>query len=123
MLTYASTVTASTVGLGNSLQLVFLLNRIRIGGTLTGGRGERERERASIFFISYSTSHPFLSLSPPPPHKKLNFHLSIGTLNEEATSKQKFIHVLLQFSRLGIKTQKYFHQLCQILNGTATSLT
>ena len=79
MLTYASTVTASTVGLGNSLQLVFLLNRIRIGGTLTEGE-ERERERASI--LSYTLhlilSSPSLPPFPPPPQKKLNFHLSIG---------------------------------------------
>ena len=71
MLTYASTVTASTVGLGNSLQLVFLLNRIRIGGTLTGGRGEREREKGQVFyFILYISSFPLpLSLPSPPPTK------------------------------------------------------
>ena len=71
MLTYASTVTASTVGLGNSLQLVFLLNRIRIGGTLTEGE-ERERERKGKYFL-FHTLHLILSspsLPPFPPQKK-----------------------------------------------------
>ena len=73
---------------------------------------EREREKGQIFYIILHISSFPLPLSlpppPPPPTKKLNFHLSIGTLNEETTSKQNSHMYFRNFQGLALKHKNIF---------------